>query len=189
MFQVVRQALAVRQRYGMGGLAHRWEVEKALAGQGMRIFESRKLPPEVNGAHVDGVAMVRAGLLPYERCAILLHELAHHELHHGNGLYLANQSASLVLTDRREREATIYAGVALIGDPQGPEYPTALHDAWKEGVPLEFLFAYTHSLALHLVSLARFVDLNRMDVDYEALQKEPLHGEHRQRIWNGQLGI
>lgn len=184
MFGVVRLALALREQYGMDGLAGEVEVDAALAGQGMKLFESAKLPADVKGAHYQGIAVYRAGLTAGERCAVKAHELAHFELHHGNGLYLANMDRRHLLVDRREREATIFAGTLLIGSPRRADFNQALHDAHEGGLPLDFLFAYLHGLVLHADDEDRFVSLDRMDIDREALLAEPLSGEHRQRIWN-----
>ena len=50
MFQVVRLAGAIRERYGIDGLAAEAEIDRVLAGHGLRVWESLKLPTDIRGA-------------------------------------------------------------------------------------------------------------------------------------------
>lgn len=186
MLRVVRLAEAIRERYGIDGVAAEPEVDCALAGQGMRTWITPKLPASIKGVHFEGVAIVRFGLTTGERCVVKLHELGHYLLHDANGLYLA-QSDRAMLADRREREAQVFAGGVLIGSPRRRGFDERLQEAHEEGVPVDFLFSYCNAL---LVSgslepeVAQFVALDRMDVDTDELQCELLRGERRVRPWS-----
>lgn len=146
MWTALRLAGAVREKYAIRGVATEDEIDLALAGEGLVVWERAPLRGRVRGLHYEGVVALGAHLGRGERCAVKGHELAHFLLHDRNALYLAVPSQK-VLGSRHESEATLFAGGLLIGVPKDDlAFDRRLHDAFDQGIPASFLFTYMNGL-------------------------------------------
>ncbi len=89
------------------------------------------LPFGLPGAILDRLVVLDQHLPAPERRWVLAHELGHAALHVGNILVLSDS----VWLRRQDRQADLFAGAYLLGEPPVAAEPRAL--AWETGLPVD----------------------------------------------------
>lgn len=143
--RATRLALAVREKYGVTGVATEDEIDRMIAGEGVILADPYPMKGRLRGVLIDGVIVLRDGLDSGWRRCIKAHELGHHLMHDYNAFYL-HQPHREHLKNRVERQAQAFAGALLTGEPFDEETSVRLHDAYEDGIPVDFLFSYFAAL-------------------------------------------
>jgi hypothetical protein len=145
MREAVRRGLEIRREHGIVGVASETDVDAVLAALGLTIEEDYPFAGRLRGMLVRDTVYVRRRLSTRERCWIKLHEAGHRVLHAPDPVAAYQRARGPVPSPRggrREREAELFAGAVMAGEPE--EGDTELGDwmetAHADGVPADLLW-------------------------------------------------
>lgn len=157
-----RLAETIRRKYRITGVATEEQIEAAILGRGFRIWTGAELTGPIRGFRLFELIVVAKNATPGERRAVLAHELGHALLHTGNALYMRLPGRRM-LGNRQEYEAQVFAITLLLGSDRAL-LDGRLHEAFEDGIPLDFLCTGLNALLAH-VDAWPVVTHNREDVD------------------------
>ena len=154
----IRLAEVIRREYGIRGLATQDEVDRIAHEQGFNVWHEAGLTGPVKGFRLFELIATAKGLANGGRLAVTCHELGHALLHTSNAMYV-EQTSRRMLADKQEQEAQVFAMVLLLG-PLDEGFDGRMHDAYDNGVPMEFLCSGINAL---LVEHGGYITLTASD--------------------------
>lgn len=145
MREAVRRGLEIRREHGIRGIASEEDVDAVLVALGLTIEEDYPFAGRLRGMLVRDTVYVRRRLSKRERCWIKLHEAGHRVLHAPDPVAAYQRApgpGSGPRGGRREREAELFAGAVMAGEPLRGDADLAdwMDTAHADGVPADLLW-------------------------------------------------